>query len=261
VTKLFQKYDGLGVWDGRTTRLCFGEVAVPRNGRLEPSTRVLVFTPDGKGLLTGVGTQVQRWDLSGGDDLIDRVAATYATGAPVDALACSPDGKHLVAAGRDKMLRLYALAGRDEPLAELQGHQALVPAVTFAGPQTVVSADVDGAWLLWRLGADRKPVAPQELPRWHARSVAVLACSAQEELAATADSEGTVCVGKLGDKTPLWKDRPDGAPVRSLAFAPDGQSVVYATDSGLGRILLKMPPPAISLPPPRPGDPVAAGKP
>ncbi|MFJ9821011.1 trypsin-like peptidase domain-containing protein [Streptomyces sp. NPDC101151] len=148
--------------------------------------------------------------------------ATRAHDGGITALACSPQGFHVIATGgRDNTVRLWDLSG--SPLAEpFTGHTADVMAIAFSpAADLVASSGRDRTVRLWRLDG-----APHGRP-WtgHSHSVVAVAFSPGGDLVATGSGDGTVR---------LW--RPDGSPhaeplvghlgyVHAVAFSPDGRTV------------------------------------
>jgi WD40 repeat protein len=102
-------------------------------------------------------------------------------------LCFSPDGRNLVEAGMDKMIRIWdVLTGQE--LLTLEGHAAQINALAFSPDgSTLASADHGGAVRLWHAREERDsgpvPVVHHDGPdptRW-ARLPARRACSGCEE--------------------------------------------------------------------------------
>lgn len=74
------------------------------------------------------------------------------TGSPLVALAISADAHLAAVAGRDRVIRLYALPGAT-PTGQLAWHKAGVAQLGFGAASTLVSVDGDGELAVWDLGA------------------------------------------------------------------------------------------------------------
>jgi serine/threonine protein kinase len=239
---LFTIYDALAEWDGTRLRLFFNDAATNNGGRkLVPSTRCLTLSPDGKLLLSGTGTQLRVWDLSRAKEENESAVAVLNLLGPAACLACSQDSKHAAVGLNNTSLRLFHLQGEDSSLlGELKGHGGGVRCVTFTPDAHILSGDSEGALLVWRVPAQVKEgesIAPlQRLDKWHDKAVACVASAAQGPYFATGGMDGLVCLGKIGDKQPLWRETSGGAVVKAVAFSADGQYVLFATEKGLGRL-------------------------
>lgn len=75
-------------------------------------------------------------------------------GVPLTRLAVSPDGRHAAVAGRDRVIRVYALPD-GAPVATLAWHQAQVTALAWGAGPTLVSGDGDGKLAVWDVGGPR----------------------------------------------------------------------------------------------------------
>jgi WD40 repeat protein len=137
------------------------------------------------------------------------------------ALALSPDGKTVAAAGEGGAIRLYDL-GPGTLLRQCDGHDQAVLAVAFAPDGRTLASGGAGATLrVWDVASAKE--------RWHR--------SAHEfEVTAVAFApDGKTLASGGGDKTvQLWdaatgneRRRFAGAsrPIRCLAFSPDGQTL------------------------------------
>ncbi|MCU0705696.1 MAG: hypothetical protein MUF18_17140 [Fimbriiglobus sp.] len=147
----------------------------------------------------------------------------------VRGVALSADGKKLLTAGADKVVRLWN-AGAVE--REFKDHTAAVVAVGIAA-DSVVSADADGGVLFWN-PADGKPIGKLAGPKKPVTALAVL------------PGTKTVAVG-YADEVKLFaapttaekdaKSFPHPKPVLGLAFHPDGKKVLSYCADGKARVL------------------------
>jgi WD40 repeat protein len=113
--------------------------------------RRLVFTPDGKQLISGGfdGT-VRLWDLATRKEL-RQIKVEAGT---VYSLALSPDGQTVATAGRDG-LRLWDLAtGKDQPRDEMNKHGCV--AVAFSPDGKILASGDSGSVKLWEAATGKE---------------------------------------------------------------------------------------------------------
>lgn len=107
----------------------------------------IAFSPDSGVLASGhYDGYVRIWDLRTGSEIL-----TIPTGAVVESLAFSRDGRILASGGsyEDSIIRLWD-SGNGELLRELPGHQVGVIELTFSpDSQFLVSASYDGLIRVW----------------------------------------------------------------------------------------------------------------
>lgn len=178
---------------------------------------------------------------------------------PVAALAVSPDGSMLASASWDTTVRLWPLAG-GEPRV-LEGHDGNVNAVAFLAGGTPVSAGYDAELIFWprraggtpartvlpaplnalvTLRGDRLAVGGADgvvrvvdrggaiLSELQVASTPVIAMAVSPDgsYLAAADLDGGVVVLDAASLAPVKTLGGGGAPVWSLAFAPDGETLL-----------------------------------
>ena len=184
----------------------------------------IAFSPDGQTLASAVDkdTTIGLWDTKTGTL---RQTLTGHT-SPIESITFSPDGQTLASGGRDSTIRLWDT--KTSTLRQtLTGHKGWVKSITFSPDrQTLVSVGTDRTIRLWdiRTGTLRQTLT--DLPR-----VTSTAFSPDGRILA---------VGGLG-KIYLWdtvrfthrhrftelKDI-----VGSIAFSPNGQSIVGVVEDG-----------------------------
>src|SRR6516165_7674839 len=92
------------------------------HGRGTDDIRAVVYSPDGKRVLTGSNDNTARlWDTAAGE----AVATLKGHTAFVRAVALSPDGKRVLTGSWDNTARLWD-AATGEAVATLRGHTAFV---------------------------------------------------------------------------------------------------------------------------------------
>ena len=181
----------------------------------------LVFSPDGKELMTGCDYTVKRWQVKGGQCLRSWRSDRHPA---IDlALATQPLG--LLSSHDDQTLRCWCPAkdtNRWLPHKRLQ-----VPS------DTLISAVATGPLgRYWAVGTEAGTVHVwhREQQQWLALSIylsgsiTALALSADESTLAIGDEAGTISLWNLLDKRLHWqKPQTHADKVAVLAFAPDGR--------------------------------------
>jgi len=139
----------------------------------------------------------------------------------------SPCGKYLVAPGYDALVHRWDVSG-DAPAAmpALAGHHAWVQALAFAPTSDLVySADSWGRLAAYRY-AEQQAAAVWSNDAAHPGWIRALAVSPNGEMLATAGNEPVVRLWSAADGKPLGELPGHAKILFSLAFHPDGKSLV-----------------------------------
>jgi WD40 repeat protein len=135
----------------------------------------------------------------------------------ISALAVSPDGKLLAAAGEDKLISLWDLA-QGKHHGNLIGHTDRIPALAWhPDGRHLVSAGWDTTARVW----DVQTQQPVILLNSHSTQVTALAFSDDGHLLASADSALSVHVWDYDARKELHRLKGPQADIRTLAFSPD----------------------------------------
>ncbi len=250
------------LWDARTGKELL-RWASEQQGEIR-----LAFAPDGKTLASGGGPGgVRIWDVSSGkqsqhlpspnDDLV--LALAYAPGGKTlavgyrqggvrvwdvaaakvtqplnypggaEVVACSPDGKLLVAAGSGPIL-IWDTATWDEP--RKLGKSSPVAALAFSPDSSKLAAGMwDASIQLHDLG--KNPKEPR-LFEGHQSGITALAFAPSGRFLASASHDRTVKLWEVVNGQPIWSWAGHQGPARAVAIAAGVRTVVSAgTDTTL----------------------------
>ncbi|MCT7377175.1 c-type cytochrome [Chelativorans salis] len=211
--------------------------------------------PDGRFVTAGADSRIAIWES--GRQAPVRVLEGHS--GPVTALAVSPDGATLASASWDTTVRLWPVAGGDARV--LEGHDGNVNAVTFLADGTPASAGYDANLIFWPrdMGAaavrvvlptplntlvalrgnrlavggadgmvrvlDRDGTTGSEVQATQS-PVVTLAASPDGRYLAAAGIRGAIILLDATDLAPVRDLRGPGMPVWSLAFTPDGKTLL-----------------------------------
>ncbi|QDU21856.1 protein kinase domain-containing protein [Urbifossiella limnaea] len=199
------------------------------------------FSPDGKRLATGNGTELAVWD-------VETQSLLKLLDTPANWLAFEPGGKSLLSAScvAAKNPNGHAVTRWNldtfEPTA--------LPPIGPRGGHVGLSADGRSLFLLTAEARDQpRRVLTFDVPGWsaasprgHAGEVAAVAVSPDGRRVASAGADGGVIVWDLGDwpagaaLPPVRALTGHAKPVFSVAFAPDGAHLASASGDGDVRV-------------------------
>ena len=204
-------------------------VAILGDSRLKMMGYVgsMVFTADGRSLLSAGNQEVACWDPVTGQQ--QRLLRGHTD--RVDALAISRDGRTLVTGSFDHSVRVWDLASGQARLT-LRGHQNAVLAVAISLDGKVI-ASADNEVRTWDISAGRQRVHMKRLGE-HGRSVGGLAFSPDGRTLVSGGDDGKLNVWDVASGQLVKSLEPLRERWRAVAFSPDGTTLAAAGyDHGL----------------------------
>jgi cytochrome c len=198
-------------------------IAIWKPGETQPSTvleghrapvAALAVSPDGKLLASASWDHTARlWPLDGG---APRVLEGHQQN--VNGVAFTPDGRALVTAGYDLTLRITPLAGGDPMIVTLP---TPLNAVAVAPDGEIVTAGADGkVYLVSPAGGLNGEIEAAQTP------VIAVAISPDGRLVAAAGIRGSVAIIRRATRKVDRTLVGPGLPVWSVAFFPDGRTLL-----------------------------------
>jgi hypothetical protein len=179
-------------------------------------------SPDGRRLaLAREGGEVLVWDLAAPPPALAAPKSLGPAGVRHHALAFDAGGRRLAAAGEDRRIRLWDLAGDGTPEATSPGLKTDGTAMAFhMGGGWVAVGGLDGSVMVWdvRAGTVRT------------KQVTCLAYRPGGEELASGSLDHSVRVRDAATGTPRPGFDRFEAPVRALAYSPDGRSLAIGGD-------------------------------
>lgn len=209
----------VAVWDAKTGR------KIKSLREHDASVNCTSFNPTNSLIVSASDDKTARiWDLSD-PDKTDSVRVLRRHGA-VWSAEFSPDGRYLITAADDEMVRVERLQS-DTPVAVLD-HGAAVRAATFSpNARFILTAGDDGIARLWDMQTGLQSDKPRSIPR----RTRCLAVDPTGRFLACLCGDGACRIVTTVDYTPVVMLTPYGSDIDRVAFSSDGNHAA-ALESG-----------------------------
>jgi WD40 repeat protein/serine/threonine protein kinase len=165
---------------------------------------------------------VRIWDARTGQPLLTLAGNNY----DVWSIDFHPDGNSLLTGSGDGVLRSWSLAGGGKPL-ELLGHRYGARALFHPNGREIVSASHDRTLRVWSV-SDRGEILPSQ----EFTGEFSIFESPDERFVAVRNKQSMLSVWDLPQRRELWSLQLDPRVSASLAFRPDGESLVVPGADG-----------------------------
>lgn len=220
-------------WDLQNTTS--GSGSNPANDHVGPVFD-LSLSADGTRVLSGGQDKILRgWRVDPAG--VPRLQITHEVGAPIKALALSPDGRW-AAFGVEQSVRLLDLAlaagDRQAESIERRGHNETVRYMAFSSDRAwLVTADDAGVVNTWRMsdaGPEDEPVRSEAT----ASAVTALSLSPTESMIAAASYDKVVRVWPMGSGSSVksYRAATHDAAVIALAWSPATEFMISGSEDG-----------------------------
>jgi WD40 repeat protein/tRNA A-37 threonylcarbamoyl transferase component Bud32 len=239
--------------------------------RHQDSVLAVVFSPDGKAVLTGSEDKTARlWSAASGKELTrplnhpgavnavafspdgravltgsqDGTARLWSAatgkeltprlhhGRAIDAVAFSPDGNAILTGSSDQNARLWSVASGKELIPPLR-HQGWVTAVAFSPDgKAVLTSSWDHTARLWSAATGKELTSPLR----HQGIVWAVAYSPDGKAVLTGSGDNTARLWSAATGQELTPPLRHPGPVRAVAYSPDGKAVLTGCEDGTARL-------------------------
>lgn len=149
------------------------------------------------------------------------------------AVALSPNGELLAAAGEDAIVRVWNVTAEPRPLPSFSGHESSVRSLAFSRDgRDLASGDEDGVIRVW---SAREPGEPLELAG-HDLAITCLAFASDGRLASSGEDGRVTLWSVRGTRKPIVVAHDANSAVNTVAVSADGERLAAGDSDGRIRI-------------------------
>jgi WD40 repeat protein len=195
--------------------------------------RALLFSGDGRALITADARSVRIWDLAGPREKLTLSGHT----AGVPGVAFSPDGKRLASASKDRSVILWDTS-TGKAVRRLTGFRGPVQTVAFhPGGRVLATGDWSGAIRTWDAATGEElPAVEHELGQYiwavaFSPDGGSFAAAAGRGVAVWSVEEGADAAGRLRLR-PLARVKEGRPGATGVCFSPDSQLLAWVENTG-----------------------------
>ncbi|MEM7533886.1 MAG: CHAT domain-containing protein [Chloroflexota bacterium] len=144
----------------------------------------------------------------------------------------SPDGLHLVSGGRDKKVRIWEVASREQ-VAQFDGHSDVIVSVSYSLDGThIVSGSYDNTVCIWEVASGEQIAQLNE----HLGTVNSVSYSPNGRHVVSGSDDGTVRIWEVASGKQVVQFDGHSAWIESVAYSPSGTHVVSGSSDKTVRI-------------------------
>ena len=153
--------------------------------------------------------------------------------APVEAVAVTPDGQHIISGSMDKLVKVWSVATKSL-VSTCEGHTNWVRAVAaMPDGQRILSGGADNTVRVWLLNGTVETIFSE----LHIATVNALVALPDNQHALSGSGDKTVKLFNVNDGAVLRTFKHHNDEVRCLALLPDGLRFVSGSDDHTARIV------------------------
>jgi WD40 repeat protein/class 3 adenylate cyclase len=193
----------------------------------------VTFSPDGQFVLTGGADHIARlWDVATGEKIRDFIGHTNIINYGA---VFSPDGKYILTGSWDNTVRLWDVQTGQE-IRQFIGHSGQVNSVIFSPDGKYIASAARDGTRLWDAETDQELRQFSDVGEPFAFSRVSFSPDGKYIVTASESSDGTAQIWNIATGALLRHFTSGGGATNSVAFSPDGKTVLTGNDDGIARL-------------------------